>query len=362
MYPTDFYTPESWLEPATARGFVLVVGVLIPLAMLAFFVWSWRKHRRLAAAAADHEAQGAAPLRPGYAVISGRVSEDDANPISVVIEQRGQESQFKGSWTHRWREDRRAVEARPFYVVRRSGERVRVEPDERVFLVDRLENAVFLGNDRRQISARLTAGEPVSVIGTLVRGFDPQQAGYRETQGLVLRPPTRGRLLVSTEPLVDRHRARARLYRNMTIAAASVLLLGNLSVLGFDARCLLGQSVTATVTEARTWKNWVQPKSGKGYWHSRYAVNAIGPDGRRYDEEVSYRSFRTLPAGASLPMLVAGPFVQVGSQATTGFGGPMIVFIVTFSFLFSSPIVLLSTRPWYDRRLVVTAGAGRLWS
>ena len=46
--------------------------------------------------------------------------------VVVAVEQQGREYQTKSGWAHRWSEVRRDVQARPFYVVRANGERVRV--------------------------------------------------------------------------------------------------------------------------------------------------------------------------------------------------------------------------------------------
>jgi hypothetical protein len=65
--------------------------------------------------------------------------------------------------------------------------------------------------------ARLTVGETVYVAGTLTCGADPS-AGYRGgSERLVLRPPRRGRMLLSTAPPHPPFEGRARFARTWAI-------------------------------------------------------------------------------------------------------------------------------------------------
>jgi hypothetical protein len=210
--------------------------------------------------------------------------------ITVDIEQRGREWKGKHSWHHEWREVSRRVDARPFYVVRPNGERVRVEPDQNVFLVDRLDGTDRFEHARRRRTATLRPGEKVAITGVLVRGFDPRQGGYRDAApALVLKPPPRGRMLVSTEPLADRHRTRASTYRGLAIAVGVLLafshglLFANVHLQRFGAK-----RVSATIERVSSERYWVSRKGGGGHWAWRYFAHARSDDGRTLTDQIGY--------------------------------------------------------------------------
>ena len=167
--------PPSQCSPLTTSLVVALFGWVLLGGLLAYFWHRRTRHLRLAREADDAQSRADRPLAAGDAVLAGTVlDEGEGAAVTVRIHQRGEEKSRKGRWNHEWTETHREVTARPFHVVLASGERVRVEPDERVFLVDKLDGITKdpEGNKRCR-SATLTRDERVYVTGTLVRAPNP---------------------------------------------------------------------------------------------------------------------------------------------------------------------------------------------
>jgi hypothetical protein len=331
------------------------------------------RHRRLAAELAAAEGKGQSPLRPGDTVLSGDVDGGgvDGPAVIVELEQTGTERLSKGSWSHTWKEVRRQVTTRPFYVVREGGERVRVEPDARVFLVDKLDQAQNQSRTRRLRAATLVAGEPVHIVGLLVRANDPQQGGYRDgALGWVLRPPRTGRMLISTEPLADRHQKRMRVHRGLLVALI-LTLLGAHGALFAEYNLLRwkGEVIHAQADRVDTFRKWKSQKSG-GYWQDYYTVDAtwVMPDGvpvllHDYVSPAFYERLTVEGQGADVPFVILReiPTVfTVGVVSTTSEWRLIFLFVVLLAWLLVYRLVVLDMRPWYEKPRVVESGNGRL--
>jgi hypothetical protein len=197
------------------------------------------------------------------------------------------------------------------------------------------------------------------VTGTLAWGIDPQQSGgYRDAgRALVMTPPTRGRMLISTEPLIGRHLAAARFHRKLALFTVMALLLAHGAYfLRYHALQLFGRPVDAVVTGQRTWQ-----VSHKGHRVQHYAISARDPaTGAPFDEECSGRYYRVARAGDTVPFLVAGPFAQLGLVPTQGTSKLVIFAMLALGYALGIVFALLGARPWWERRRVVDAGTGHL--
>jgi hypothetical protein len=356
-------------------GTRIVVDGLAGLALTGLLVVTiFRRNqalRRVAEATALEES-AKRPLRPGPATIMGRVlgdGDDDASGpahITIEIEQRGREWQGKNGWYHEWKETSRRVDARPFYVLRPNGERVRIEPDQNVFLVDLLDGTERLEHTRRRRTATLRPGERVSVTGVLVRGFDPQQGGYRDAgPALVLKPPPRGRMLVSTEPLADRHTRRAGAYRGLAIAIGVILaILHGLLFANVHLQRLGGKRVEATIDRVTSERYWVSRKGGGGYWAWRYHAHARTDEGSSLTDQVSYALYTAVQRNVGPPLratFLVGPFglVQYGTRPVIG-DWKVVLFAITMVLFFVVYLIVVSQRPWYEQTTVKESKSGRL--
>jgi len=355
-------TPRTTGAIVVAFGWGLLGGLLVYLLLMR------ARHARRAATAEREQGRANARLAPGAAVIAGRVIDNGHGPaVTVRIHQDGYQRSSKGSYYHHWKESARDVTVRPFYVARASGELVRVVPDERVFLVDRLDGIVDedgVERRRRTRTATLTTGEPVYVTGILAWGIDPQQSGgYRGAgRALIMTPPARGRMLISTEPLIGRHLHAARVHGKLALVTVVALLLAHGGYfLRYHALALFGRPVDAVVTDRRTWQVWHKPKTGSGYWVHHYAVSARDPaTDAWFDEECSASYHDVARAGDTVPFLVAGPFAQLGLVPRQN--AVKLGIFVTLVLIYALVIVgvLQGARPWWDRRRIVDAGSGRL--
>jgi hypothetical protein len=366
---TELYPPGTWFTPEQTVAWIVAFTVVL-VALLGFFVWSRRRHLRRAARAAEAQDIATGALCLGETVVAGTVVDDgEEPPVVVVIEQMGKEWRSKNGWRHKWQEVRRTVHVRPFYIERPNGGRVRVEPDRGIFLIDALGTPKLVPNEprRRHISAQLCAGEHVFVTGTLEHG-GAQQGGYREAPvGMVLRPPPRGRMVISTETLAERHLARARVHRNLAIGALLTLMVMNLGIfVDTNALLLFGRTVPATVTGRFGWKEWEPMKNSNSYSERQYwTLYFRCADARGCSHSITSSAFTSaaldsLRPGTRVPLLVAGPFVHLGTRAVVDGGRILFAVLLLAPFVAICIYGLVRTRPWYDRAFVDNSQNGRL--
>jgi hypothetical protein len=356
--PADHVSPAATLWVVDGIG-VGVLGALLVLALVRRGVH--RRREKLAHKAALRQGES---LHLGPSVLAGVVVDDgEGDAVVVEIDQLGREYKTKSGWSHQWSEARRSVEVKPFYVARANGERVRVEPDAEVFLIDKLDVTVRTGHTQRVRRARLSPGEHVFILGDMVRAPDPKLGGYREAaEGWVLRPPRGERMLVSTEPLEDRHQARAKVWRNLALIGGAFLLLWHgLLFVDVHAKRISGQVVTKTAVDKRWSRNWVRPSKGRPYWAYHYYVDATGSDGTRDESQVDYASYQAIENGTELSYVqVDGKPLQIGAKPCAGSGSTAFGVVMAAIWAIVYLVVILSTRPWWMRKRVVETGTGRL--
>jgi hypothetical protein len=373
MQDTTYYLSHARAtSPETARladGVGLIaLGALLVAALILRSI-----HRRRAALAKRAAAIGDERLRPGPTVLAGRIADDgEGAAFTVEVEQVGREREQRGGWAHRWIEQRRTVAARPFYLVRPDGERVRVEPDQQALLIAKLDEPQQLSPTWRRRRATLQPGAEVHVAGELTRGPDPQAGGYREGGvGWVLVPPSAGRMVLSAEPLDAPHRRRAGHYRNLALAIVGLLGIGHAAMfLRYDLLRLDGRVVTARVVDETTMQ-----VRGKSLWGpgttitTHYLVHAAFEDQagvHPLSDEVSKQFWLRLKGPSAVrevPFVVSRgwPSVhQVGYEPSEN-GLILALFsILVLVFAGLCAVTLRSTRPWYERKRFVESGAGRL--
>ena len=335
------------LSPHASVTWAVGIAILWAGLWLAGPVWLWLRARRRAQAA---RRAGSGHTEDGLVVLSGVVATDGNEPaVTIAIDQSGIQRRAKRGYFVEWKEVRRTVTAHPFHVVEPGGQRVRVEPDQRVFLVDKLETSAREGATRVR-SATLTNGEPVHVIGVLESGFD-NDGPYRDAVSTrVLRPERGGRMLISTEPLADRHKKRARFHGYW--AAGMGLFCAGLYLMMFGSFLALhrhGRVVTGTV--GRPYIYYTHDKSGT-HTHSAIAGLYPGLDGDRpFDSEVRPAIFRRMEPGVTVQLVVwqRMNLVQLGDAPTAPEVAPMLGLLFWFSLLPVYFVFLSMTRPWYDR-------------
>jgi hypothetical protein len=275
----------------------------------------------------------------------------------VEIDQEGSESESSGSWTFRWTESDRRVTMRPFYVVHRSGTRVRVEPGDRAFLVDAMDGMIAVDLTKRTRVAELSPGEHVYAVGRLERGPDPEAAGagYRGAQqGWVMRPPPGEDLLLSSEPLERRFQRKAKAQRLSAWIAALHLLFAGFVFHHYLARVFYGADVVGTVVG----RNVDTDDDG----NHTYELLVELPGGRRLKLEATLGTYtacehdgtrvpvRYVPRYEPASVLGRGATASVAVMFSMGLLGLMAL----WRFL-----VKQASRAWYERDLVDT-GSGRL--
>ncbi len=304
-------------------------------------------------------------LAPGPAVLFGTVEYAQAADaaVRVDIDQDGEEWENSGSWSHKWTEKNRRVHVEPFYVRVNPDKRIRVEPTRDVFLVDDMDGVIRVDLMKRTRFAQLVPGEEVYASGELVRGQDPEaigeSSGYRSArETLVLRPRAGEPMLLSSQPLGDRHQARVAFYSTAMFWIGAVMLCLHVAFGGVHLRLFFGETIAAKITKLEHYTT----RDDDDNETDHYRVTAEAPGGITLSDHVDFDFFPSLREGEDVPFrFVPGIFSNrstIGSEITVHAGA--------FCFL---PILAVvywiyrhqekKSKPWYERDLVDTA-SGRL--
>jgi hypothetical protein len=256
------YSPHDRLGFGLSMLLVYGLGtVVLGTVVTLLAVLTARHYRRLRQALDAQDKSEHPTLSLGHAVLSGTVETDDPKvpAVTVEVDQAAREYAVKGGQRHEWKETARRVSAKPFWLVLDSGERVRVEPPDDVFLIDSLEEKSRESRMFRTYAAQLEQGERATVTGILRReqstGATSATAGYRD-QGtaFVLRGVRGERMLISTEPLPERHRRWARFYAVTTAIVGAIFLFAHLVLWApFHALNVRGVDADAVVKDRSTW-------------------------------------------------------------------------------------------------------------
>ncbi len=353
MAPALNLFPKESLPAMWSAWAVYGLALALPVALVVIGLVRWALNRRRATAA-DGKFDRAQPLEAGPAVLHGKVELDPAHDcaIRVTVRQFGSESKHKNSWTHRWEEVKREIEVAPFYVHDQRGERVRVEPDTDVLLADRADVTRDLSQTERLRIATLSHDEVAYVVGQLEFGVDPGQQNYRGrgAPSLVMRRTRTEPLLVSTLPLGERYRRRAKVAGWLALALVAYMALMQLIGLGYHLRQMEGRAEIAKVTSA-------EKTTGK---NARCVLTLALDDGRYISDSLASSYCAEIPVGTRMAVFVVPTALEVsqlGSEPTINVGfAAMAVFV----FLFILATLGRPSRVWYEGRNLVETGAGRL--
>lgn len=359
----------SRLSPAASSVVVFLLGGLVFAVVLtvAATLLSWHRQR---AQLARESVRSDKPMIAGPAVIAGTVSIDDGAPYAVRVEisQHGKEWQNKGAWYTTWKETSRRVESRPFHLVTARGASLRVEPGQDVFLVDALDREQHPTHEERILAAELSQGERVTLSGLMVWAHDPSVApvSYRAQAGkaLVLRPPRAEPMLISSEPLEERHLRHAKVHKRMLLITAIVWVVFHAIAFGrYDLLSWFGDVVQAQSERATTWTT--SSKNGKTI---HYGVEArykdAGGEWRTVDDEVSYEAYVHFLRNPDtrLPFRIYEPLglASVGVRPTISSSHAAIALVINIGLIVVYWAQVRAALAWYERRRLVQTVPGRL--
>lgn len=343
-----------------------------PALLAAAAYWTWVHRRR---ARAEQASDPCAPLRDGPAVVCGTV---EAPPgwsgpvIRIDIHQLGSEGQNRGAWHHAWREQHRAVNVRPFTLLRDDGVRVQVEPDARVAVRDVHDDIRRQSHTQRIRVCDIQPGERVHVSGDLVgtgagRGF----AGAYRAGGSVptLRAPALGRLVISAEAPGATSDARAGFHRKWALAlAATFAFLAAVVMPEYFVLVTTGQVGSVTPTATDHWRVWHKPKNSRGYWVYHQAIQGVFVRGgvtHTVSDETGDGPANCVARGACVRVpfvvsAVAPSWHQFGFEPHLTIGRVALLVLLALTLAIAYPASTRSTRPWYLRSKVNDTGTGRL--
>lgn len=347
-------------------SFFLVDGVgLVGFALLILHALRCRAREDRASRVADASADINPRLTPGPAVLFGKVEYARAatSAVRVDIDQDGTEWESSGQWSHKWTEKNRRVHVEPFYIRVSRDKRIRVEPTRDVFLVDDMDGLIRVDLMKRVKFAELTPDEEIYASGELVRAQDPEiigeTSGYRSApETLVLRPRPGESMLLSSEPLGDRYRARVRFYTAACRGLIIAMLAFHVAFVGFHLRTFFGETITTTITNLEHYTT--KDDDDDDIHHYRVWVET--PRGVSLSDHVHGEVFRNLKVGDEVPFR----WVPWGFSTAATIGADVTVHFMGFSVVPILAIVYLvyrytekNSKPWYDRE-VNDSGSGRL--
>lgn len=339
--------PQGHLSPVLS---LVAASVMLALPLYFFLRATFRSLRnaRLARVPDAARVDGAS----GEGVYKGKVAraEDAEVAMRVEIDQAGTESETSGEYSWKWTETNRRVEFAPFYLVRKDGTRLRVEPTEGAYLVDDLDRKIRVKDDFRTKVAELVEGEYVWIAGVVTEGPDPESRegrGYRGAgMGKILRAPRARPLLISSEPLGARYSQRARFHARFAAALVLVLIACAAMVAPYADR-VLGTTYRGAITHV------VELHDEDGH-PSGYDTDVEGP----FPKVTS--TLKTENAEGVAADVRVGRFSrQIGARATMHLFYPPFAFILVAIAAIAYRIRAGQTLPWYRRKLV-ESGSGKL--
>ena len=264
----------------------------------------------------------------------------------------------------------REVEVPPLPARAARGREHPVDAGDEIFLVDSwLDRTAFVGGARRTRTAELSAGERAVVAGVLrgrVGGHGVETAYRGGGTELVLGPPARGKLLVSTEPLEQRHLDRSRFRRGWAMKLAALFAACHLLFLPYHRRNAFGQAVTASVTSKR---HYTTKSRSSTIHHYELTISVPRPDGgapHSFAEEVGRGDYDHIDKGDAIRAVAAPawsvfPFDgQLGERAGLPIAGMVLALLGALAFGIGYVTHERASRPGYERKKVVDEGSGRL--
>jgi hypothetical protein len=347
---------------------VLVAGSLLAV-VIARLVTHLSRARRDRALTAN--ASATRELHAGPTILTGVVepteNPEDPPAVRIAITQHGREYRTKNGWHHEWKETSRTVQVRPFSLRLEHGGTVRVAPDESVRLLDALDQTEYLGGAERRRTASLDPGERVTLIGALYweRAAEATAAmSYRSAGSeLVLRARRGEPMLLSTQPLKERHDHWARFYAWTCVLGALLFIGIHMFALGpFHRLTFTGRRIQAAALGQTTYTT-----RNKNTTTTHYRMIAAYTDKRgaphELSDEISEDAYLWLQAGGrSVPFVVTPDLSIVQAGTKPGLNGAFVAGISMglVSALTIFFVVRRSRIPWYEQKLVTHRGSGKL--
>lgn len=351
--------PASNLSPIWSTLIAYGVGGIIVVMMVISLVRWLKSSLDAAIARAAHQADG--ELHEGPVIVAGKVehARGKRTAVKVEITQTGTESESSGVWSHRWTEVDRRVRVKPFYLRRATGERIRVQPTEDVFLVDEMDGCILVNAIRRTRTVELVSGESVIAKGVLSRAIDPEGGPVGDRQsamGWLLQRSPREPILLSTEPLEQRFVRQRRFHFRWLVGFGVALIVTQLVLFQFHRRQFAGETVEAEVVVKRHYVT----TDGDGDDEHNYEVTAQLPWGVNLFSRVDASDFEAVTKGGTVAVLhIDTRFPVFGSQPTLMFFHAVLVLGALAFAIGRYLLALRRARPWWAGK-VVNAGSGRL--
>jgi hypothetical protein len=367
------FAPAERLSPGSSHLFAdLILGgwlLVVVGCAAAFALFAWARARRL-----DAEVWRRRGLRPGPILLpgvaepaDGQREEAPAPFVELTITQEGKEQRHKNSYSVCWTEVARSLSSRPFGLRTESGDHVLVEPGQRIELVDGLDETLPMGAGRRRRDARIVAGERLWIRGVLSRGGQGGEGPYRGGGGegrWTLRPPARGALFISSEPVANEARGEVRLHAWFAGVFVALLAICQLALFRPYHRLRAdGVQTVGTVVSKNTYTT--KHKNGVTRHYQLTVTYDVAGHERRFTGDTSVGAYRLVNGGTSIPILrsasapdvvLLGGAEELGATSGSAVFGTCVGLLIAVTWAFAT----IGRRPWWRRKRVVETVPGRL--
>ena len=360
MQPTPLIPVRADDHLGAGASSVLAHGVSLALfGAIVVALLCWRRYARdarRARSAVDPDSE----LGEGPAIVVGEVQRVASSSVAVKveIEQEATEKENSGSWSHKWTEVDRRVRVAPFYLQRPQGERIRIHPTEKVFLVDDMDKWIHFDHLRRRRIVELVPGETVIARGVLRRDLDPegQPHGYRDAPiGWILDPPHHQPMHLSSEPLEARFVRWRRFHLSAAALLLAVLVATQLTLLGYYKR-VLGETSSARVFSMYHYTTEDDDGDDIDHWE----VTSTTSWGAQFTAEVDHDSWLRITEGSRVPIRHFNhAAVQYGSQPTLHLIAAIILLCLAAAAVIAYAVWTRRAKPWYAAK-VVDRGDGHI--
>lgn len=358
----SYLSSHQHLGPLVSTALIYGFGG-IGFAAMIIYVWGRRLRELRDAKAAEASTEADVEWKLGPAVLFGKVdyAQGATAAVRVDVDQEGDESESSGVWSHSWTEKNRRVHVEPFYLEVFPDKRIRIEPTSEAYLVDEMDGMIRVDLKKRTRFAQLTPGETVYAVGELVRAHDPESggaAGYRSSRdAFVLRPRPGEPMLLSSEPLGLRYRARASFYATALVWMAVFCVGFHVAMMNYHLRQFFGETILTTITKLDHYTT----KDDDGADVHHYRVVAKDSSGKEISDHVDESDFSWLREGYEVPFRwvpISPSASAIGQDVTVNFlalGVFPLLWVVWAAFRG----VERERKPWYERE-VNDSGSGKL--
>jgi hypothetical protein len=215
------------LEYPVVMAVVLSTLALLGVLLVANGISAWYEERMRRVDAVVRKGAG---LASGFGAFHGVAQNLDTRSGGELVRREQTQVSLAGQTSAGWRDRACVITARPFVLVLDSGAEIEIDPGEpRLVGFPESTSGAYISAPfeapRREMIARVSAGDAIWAIGVLARPTSGGSAYRSSVSRRKLRAPRRGEIELSLPSPVERWKARAAAHKRGVYAALGGLAL-----------------------------------------------------------------------------------------------------------------------------------------